>query len=173
MKSIYILYLDEIKYYYFNFHYPMVCLCLIKANRVDSRFAPSQWETALLCKDVSHWLGTILEPALGKELHHAHGISIMINHWYRSIYLCLAYSSWKGAVTPNNYLLTPAPHLPGHTEPLSQSALPEADMCGTSVALIKQDRIREAHWLWINSSLPEPYIELVVLNILTPDCPEL
>ena len=30
--------------------------------RVDSRFAPSHWETALLC--VSHWLGTSLEQAL-------------------------------------------------------------------------------------------------------------
>ena len=27
--------------------------------RADSRFAPSQWETALLCKDVSHWLGAM------------------------------------------------------------------------------------------------------------------
>ena len=25
--------------------------------RSDSSFAPSQWETALLCNDVSHWLG--------------------------------------------------------------------------------------------------------------------
>ena len=29
-----------------------------------SRFAPSQWETALLCDDVSHWLGTSLDSAL-------------------------------------------------------------------------------------------------------------
>ena len=29
--------------------------------RADSRFAPSPWETALLCNDVSHWLGTSLE----------------------------------------------------------------------------------------------------------------
>ena len=29
--------------------------------RADSRFAPSQWETALLCNDVSHWLGANLE----------------------------------------------------------------------------------------------------------------
>ena len=28
--------------------------CIIRA---DSRFAPCQWETALLCNDVSHWLG--------------------------------------------------------------------------------------------------------------------
>ena len=33
-------------------------------NRADSRFAPSQWETALLCNDVSHWLGASLESAL-------------------------------------------------------------------------------------------------------------
>ena len=32
--------------------------------RPDSRFAPSQWETALLCNDVSHWLGASLESAL-------------------------------------------------------------------------------------------------------------
>ena len=33
-------------------------------NRADPRFAPSQWEAALLCNDVSHWLGTGLESAL-------------------------------------------------------------------------------------------------------------
>ena len=27
------------------------------------RFAPSQWEVALLCNNVSHWLGASLEPA--------------------------------------------------------------------------------------------------------------
>ena len=32
--------------------------------KADSRFAPSQWETALLCNDVSHWLGANLESAL-------------------------------------------------------------------------------------------------------------
>ena len=35
------------------------CIC-----RTDSRFAPSQWETVLLCNDVSNWLGTNLESAL-------------------------------------------------------------------------------------------------------------
>ena len=33
-------------------------------TRADSKFAPSQWETALLCNDVSHWLGANLESAL-------------------------------------------------------------------------------------------------------------
>ena len=32
--------------------------------RADSRFVPSQWETALLCNGVSHWLGTSLDSAL-------------------------------------------------------------------------------------------------------------
>ena len=32
--------------------------------RADSRFEPSQWETALLCNDVSHWLGPNLESSL-------------------------------------------------------------------------------------------------------------
>ena len=35
--------------------------------RGDSRFAPSQWETALLCNDVSHWLGASLESALNGQ----------------------------------------------------------------------------------------------------------
>ena len=38
---------------------PSVCM-----RRADSRFAPSQWETALLCNDVTHWLGACLESAL-------------------------------------------------------------------------------------------------------------
>ena len=33
-------------------------------HRADSRFAPSQWETALLSNDISHWLGANLESAL-------------------------------------------------------------------------------------------------------------
>ena len=37
---------------------------LINHIRADSRFAPSQWETKLLCNDVSHWLGASLESAL-------------------------------------------------------------------------------------------------------------
>ena len=35
--------------------------------RSDSRLAPSQWETALLCNDVSHWLGANLESSLVVE----------------------------------------------------------------------------------------------------------
>ena len=38
--------------------------CWGRSTRADFRFAPSQWETTLLCNDVSHWLGTNLESAL-------------------------------------------------------------------------------------------------------------
>ena len=41
----------------------LVCVFLAY-DRADSRFAPSQWETALLRNDVSHWLGASLESAL-------------------------------------------------------------------------------------------------------------
>ena len=37
---------------------PYLQLC-----RADSRFVHNQWETALLCNDVSHWLGTRLGSA--------------------------------------------------------------------------------------------------------------
>ena len=40
-------------------------LSCVGSIRADSRFAPRQWETALLCNDVSHWLGANLKSALG------------------------------------------------------------------------------------------------------------
>ena len=33
--------------------------------RADFKFVPSEWETALLCNDISRWLGSNLESALG------------------------------------------------------------------------------------------------------------
>ena len=33
-------------------------------RQADSRFVPSQWETALLCNDIFHWLGASLESTL-------------------------------------------------------------------------------------------------------------
>ena len=49
----------------------------------NSRFAPSQWETTLHCKEVSHWLGASLESAL--TILSAHGSAAFIRklhtHW--------------------------------------------------------------------------------------------
>ena len=50
--------------------FSVVLCCTLTYHRADSRFAPSQWETALLCNDVFHWLGASLESALFK-------------HWFR------------------------------------------------------------------------------------------
>ena len=50
----------------------LFCRTISHANvykgRDDSRFTPSQWETALLCNDVSHWLDISLDTALGLAL---------------------------------------------------------------------------------------------------------
>ena len=44
---------------------PAVSEVELRSNlRADSRFAPSQWEMALICNDISHWLGASLESAL-------------------------------------------------------------------------------------------------------------
>ena len=45
---------------------------VVQWSRAVSRFAPSQWETALLCNDVSHWLGANLESALMKYVDRRH-----------------------------------------------------------------------------------------------------
>ena len=37
--------------------YKVICM----RYRADSKFVPSQWETTLLCNNVSHWLGANLE----------------------------------------------------------------------------------------------------------------
>ena len=58
--------------FFYELLFCILCLCLDALlygafyylnQRADSRFAPSQWEMALLCNDVSHWLGTNLESA--------------------------------------------------------------------------------------------------------------
>ena len=36
----------------------------VSISRADSRLEPSQWETALLCNDVFHWLGANLDSTL-------------------------------------------------------------------------------------------------------------
>ena len=59
-------------------------------NRDDSRFAPSQWETALLCNDVSHWLGTNLESPVDRMI-----IPVPLNfilEYIKSYLHCLQFS---------------------------------------------------------------------------------
>ena len=61
-------------------------------SRADSRFVSSQWETALLCNDVSHWLDASLESAQC-------GICKIISVPPKSIEtLIWQYSVWYGQV---------------------------------------------------------------------------
>ena len=57
----------------YRFSYPV---------RADSRFAPTQWETALLCNGVSQWLCVSLEPALSSNIHIEIQVSI---GWYMTL----------------------------------------------------------------------------------------
>ena len=54
--------------------------------RADSRFAPSQWETALLCNDVSHWLDASLESTLYVPLHVLQLLHVSAKNWAPSQY---------------------------------------------------------------------------------------
>ena len=76
--------------------------------RADSRFVPSQWETALLCNDVSHLLGASLELALCVYIYiyiyiytYIHTSTIQHTHWqivWGEIFLSYAVQG-KQAVT--------------------------------------------------------------------------
>ena len=62
-------------------------------TRADSRFAPSQWETALLCNDVSHWLGASLESVLETTINQIAMKTIFLsqNLKYFSFFFFLGY----------------------------------------------------------------------------------
>ena len=49
-------------------------------HRYQSRYVPSQWETSLQCKDVSHWLGAYLD----WSLQASSGLHELIR-WYSNI----------------------------------------------------------------------------------------
>ena len=63
----------------------------ISNYRADSRFAPSQWETALLCNDVSHWLGASLESHLNYIPNYYVGcnyLSMPIPSFCAKVFIC-------------------------------------------------------------------------------------
>ena len=53
-------------------------------HRADSGLAPSQWETALLCNDISHWLRTSLESALQHISHTLFPLYLQLINWTSS-----------------------------------------------------------------------------------------
>ena len=65
--------------------------------RADSRFAASQWETALLCNDVSHWLGASLKSALYARQRLTGFVSLDCTWMYfyhvSNAYVCVLHAS--------------------------------------------------------------------------------
>ena len=54
-------------------------------SMADCRFASNQWETALLCNDVSHWLGASLESALHQYYGQTQTTKLMGPTWGPSV----------------------------------------------------------------------------------------
>ena len=63
-------------------------------SRADSRLAPSQWETALLCNDVSHWLGASLESALLANNSYPHIAQLHNSITEKFVFKCKA-KTWE------------------------------------------------------------------------------
>ena len=68
--------------------------------RTDFRFVPSQWETVLLCNDVSHWLGTSLESALLLLVKGSSSTSTSCTGFHPTNYNCVVRGYYTGSV-PN------------------------------------------------------------------------
>ena len=80
-----------------------ICHSAGSVYRADSRFAPSQWETALLCNDISHWLGASLETALNTWIIHFPPSGV----WARYYSSRLTWICWTNRV-PQRYMWVPA-----------------------------------------------------------------
>ena len=63
-------------------------------SRADSRFVPSQWETALLCNGVSHRLGANLKSALLKHSHPSIVRFVVYRFYVRRCRLVVRFT-WK------------------------------------------------------------------------------
>ena len=62
----------------------------LSGDRNDSRFAPSQWETALLCNNVSHWLGETASLSGDRD------VSRLAPSQWETALLCNDVSHWLG-----------------------------------------------------------------------------
>ena len=74
----------------------------IEFIKVRPRFAPSQWETALLCNDVSHWLGATITMT-SHERHLTVCLTAYMDRLQRNIKVCVTGSLW-GEFTGNRWI---------------------------------------------------------------------
>ena len=79
--------------------------------RADARFAPSQWETLLLCSNVSHWLGASRDDSRFAPANERQHYFVTMSHWlgasradsrfapsqWETALLCNDVSHWLGA----------------------------------------------------------------------------
>ena len=68
--------------------------------RCDFRFAPSQWETALLCNDVSYWLGASLESTLVMMVSYRHLCACVEIFNHRDGLVCICTFAVTSAINP-------------------------------------------------------------------------
>ena len=99
--------------------------------RADSRYAPSQWETVVLCNDVSHWLGANLKSALILHcgfLHLAGASSLVSCYAMYSSYTSTCLLSW----TPVTMALTGTAVLSTVIKSATQNAVSGGELCNSS-----------------------------------------
>ena len=60
---------------------PYTLICFMVSSLAWTWFVPSQWETALLCNDVSHWLGASLGSALYILYIYIYYHLTCLTHW--------------------------------------------------------------------------------------------
>ena len=111
-----------------HIHLSMTVMAHIMLFRADFRFAPSQWETALLCNDVSYWLGASLDSALLLLRKHQLRRNKLVDHSYNDIYQIFIWSGntrakphgvllkWTGVLqregsTPPPFVPNSSPHI--------------------------------------------------------------
>ena len=82
--------------------------------RAESRFAPSQWETALLCNDVSHWLGASLESALivtESNSYISRDHSNTPSHYLNQCWFIISRVHWHSHEIPNPSITKIVPNI--------------------------------------------------------------
>ena len=115
---------DSCRHQSVRMHYWILRGVFYTCYRADSRFAPSQWGTPILCNDVSHWLGTNLEsisPRFAPSQWETPLLCNDVSHWlgtnlesisprfapsqWEMLLLCNDVSHWLGAILESEMLL--------------------------------------------------------------------
>ena len=121
---------DRINCKLIHFKYCKYEITCSKCLWTDSRFVPSQWEAALLCNDVSHWLGASLESALWLNLDHYTDVSNHQPHCFllNRLFTCRSKKTSKVRVTGLGVGNSPGPVNSPHKGPVTRKMFPFDDV---------------------------------------------